>query len=277
MKPPGAHTESYDAYSDWRQAELESQWRLFSDDDVRDKDVVDFGAGFGNLTFFLAKTKAPRSITGVELELLGFEQAEKIRQKSSGDYLQRVRFVRGEVDRLPLPDRSADTILAFDCVEHINAPEAIMREFHRVLRPNGKVLVWWSPYRGPWGPHMEAVVPIPWAHVLFGERAMLRTAARIYDMDSFVPRPWHFNDDGTRKPNVWKQWSTFKEQGYINQLTVEDFESLCARTGFRISRLEPHGFSGTQLRKAVGGVLARLPVLGEWMTSYYIVECVRVG
>lgn len=276
MKPPGAHTSSYDAYSDWRQRELEAQWRHFAADDVKNKDVVDFGAGFGNLTFYLAEKLAPKSIIGVELEALGFEQAEKLRAKKNGAHIDRVRFMRGELDRVPLPSESADTILAFDCMEHVSAPEAILLDFARVLRPGGKVLIWWSPYRGPWGPHMEAVVPVPWAHVLFGERAMLRTAARIYDLDSFVPRPWHFNDDGTRKPNVWKEWSSFKEQGYINQLTVADFEGLAARTGLSISRLEPHGFSGSTLRRTVGGMLARLPLLGEWMTSYFIVECTRL-
>jgi ubiquinone/menaquinone biosynthesis C-methylase UbiE len=274
IKPPSAHTENYDAYSDWRQTELESQWRFFSNDDIRNKDVLDFGSGFGNLTFYLAKL-GPKSIIGLELEPFGIEQAEKIRAKSSGEYLDRVRFMLGQHDRIPLPDQSIDTLLAFDCLEHITQPETILREFHRVLRPGGKVLAWWSPYRGPWGPHMDAVVPIPWAHVLFGERAMLRTAARIYELDSFVPRPWHFNEDGSRKPNVWKQWSSFREQGYINQMTVTELREHAERANFRISRLEPHGFSGNTLRRTVGGVLARLPVLGEWMTSFYIVECVR--
>jgi hypothetical protein len=58
-------------------------------------------------------------------------------------------------------------------------------------------------------------------------------------------------------------------------MTVAEFEDLMSRTGFRITRLEPHGFAGSSIRKAVGGLLTKLPVLGEWMTSYYIVECVK--
>jgi SAM-dependent methyltransferase len=274
MKPPSTHTENYDAYSDWRTEELASQWRFFSDADIAGKDVLDFGSGFGNLTFYLSRF-APKRIVGIELEDLAFEQADKIRAKFTGPYGDRVSFVRGAVDRVPFEDASFDTILAFDCVEHILEPETIFREWQRILRPGGKVLIWWSPYRGPYGPHMEAIIPVPWAHVLFGERAMLKTAARIYESDTFVPRPWHFDAEGKRKPNVWKQWSTFKEQGHLNQLTLTDFRALAEKVGLPSSRLEPHGFSGSLARRAVSEVLVRMPVLGEWMTSFYIIECTK--
>lgn len=98
-----------------------------------------------------------------------------------------VDFVPGSTDALPFPDGSFDTLLAFDCLEHVMSPEPILREWHRVLRPGGRCLIEWYPYKGPWGPHMESLVPIPWAHVIFGERAIFRTAEAIYDLPEFVP------------------------------------------------------------------------------------------
>lgn len=274
MKPSGGHTDNYDAYSTWRQAELERQWRHFSSADITGKDVIDFGCGFGNLTFHLAEL-APRTITGIEITELGFKQAEKLRQAHQGPYADRVHFRWGAEDRVPLEDGSADTIIAFDCVEHIKQLETIVREWARVLRPGGKVLIWWSPYRGPWGPHMESIIPIPWAHVLFGERALFKTAARLYELATFSPAVWHFDEKGERKPNPWKQWTTFAEQGHINQINAPELRDLISRTGFEVTRFEPHGFSGSPARRLVSGSLARLPVLGEWLTSYYTIECTK--
>ena len=101
------------------------------------------------------------------------EALERMDRKPSAD----VRFVEGNAEGIPVPDRSADTLLAFDCLEHVMEPEAILQEWHRVLRPGGKVLIEWFPFAGPYGPHMEALVPIPWAHILFGQRAMFEAQA----------------------------------------------------------------------------------------------------
>jgi SAM-dependent methyltransferase len=44
-------------------------------------------------------------------------------------------------DDIPLPDASLDSILCTEVLEHVPAPLAVWREFHRVLRPGGKVLL----------------------------------------------------------------------------------------------------------------------------------------
>jgi len=56
-----------------------------------------------------------------------------------------------------------DTLLAFDCLEHVMSPLPILQDWYRVLRPGGRCLIEWFPYKGPWGPHMESLIPIPWA------------------------------------------------------------------------------------------------------------------
>lgn len=44
-------------------------------------------------------------------------------------------------DRIPLPDESLDSILCTEVLEHVPDPLAVWREFHRLLRPGGKVLL----------------------------------------------------------------------------------------------------------------------------------------
>jgi SAM-dependent methyltransferase len=67
---------------------------------------------------------------------------------------------RGQVDfecpadRIPLPDNSLDSILCTEVLEHVPDPLAVWREFHRLLRPGGKVLLatpmYWPGHEEPY-------------------------------------------------------------------------------------------------------------------------------
>lgn len=52
-----------------------------------------------------------------------------------------VRLILGDGHRLPLADRSVDTVAMVDVVEHFADPATAFREFHRVLRPGGRMLI----------------------------------------------------------------------------------------------------------------------------------------
>ena len=52
-----------------------------------------------------------------------------------------------EVDQLPLESDSVDAVLAFHCLEFCAQPHATLRELHRVLTPQGHlILVGFNPY-----------------------------------------------------------------------------------------------------------------------------------
>jgi hypothetical protein len=122
---------------------------------------------------------------------------------------------------------------------------------------------------------MEALIPIPWAHVVFGENAMMRTAEAIYDLPEFVPRHWDLDENGVKKPNKWRNWSSFLEQNYINKLDIPTFQRFAVNAGFKIDRFERHSFGGSAARKIAGNTLMNLPGIGEYFVSYVVIELIR--
>jgi SAM-dependent methyltransferase len=49
--------------------------------------------------------------------------------------------VRGRAEELPFAGESFDVVVCFQVLEHVDSPEQAVREFARVLRPGGRVLL----------------------------------------------------------------------------------------------------------------------------------------
>lgn len=267
MQPASTRSVDYTAYGDWRHDSLSRSWSAFDDSNVSNLEVLDFGCGDGQLSLFLAREKNPRRIVGVDINEEAIARAKDALQKAKDLSRVNVQFTSGSPTSIPLPDMSVDVVLAFDCLEHVMSPAPILREWLRVLRPGGRCLIEWFPYKGPWGPHMESLIPIPWAHVLFGERAMFRTAEMIYELPEFEPRYWDLDADGNKKPNKWKAWSSFAEQGYINQLDTARFRHMAADAGFEIVRFDQRSFTGSRVREFLGRTAMKIPLIGQYFVS----------
>jgi ubiquinone/menaquinone biosynthesis C-methylase UbiE len=60
------------------------------------------------------------------------------------------RYLQGDLFALPYRDGSLDGIFNLGVMEHFTGPQIdrILQEFHRVLKPNGRVILFWPPEFG---------------------------------------------------------------------------------------------------------------------------------
>jgi SAM-dependent methyltransferase len=94
--------------------------------------VVEVGAGTGKLTRLLVPSAA---------RIIAIEPVEGMRRKFK-EILPRVETHAGTADDLPLPGASADAIVTAQAF-HWFAHPATLEEFHRVLKPDGRLgLIW---------------------------------------------------------------------------------------------------------------------------------------
>ena len=99
----------------------------------RGMQVLDVGFGTG-----LVAAQAIR-IVGDPALVTGVDPSPGMMQASP--LLEKVRLLQGKAEKLPVPDASVDFVSMGYALRHVGDVEAAFSEFHRVLRPGGRVCI----------------------------------------------------------------------------------------------------------------------------------------
>lgn len=101
-------------------------------------EILDFGAGRGNLTSRLQGLERFSSFTAIDM----MQRPAKIDPS--------VKWISWDLNEaINLPAESFDLIISAEVIEHLENPRAVVREWFRLLRPNG-TLIFSTPNNESW-------------------------------------------------------------------------------------------------------------------------------
>jgi len=101
--------------------------------------VLDLGSGGGIDVLLSARRVAPTGFAyGLDMTDAMLELAERNRSEAG---VENVRFLKGVIEDIPLPENSVDVVIS-NCVINLSADKGqVLREAYRVLSPGGRFAV----------------------------------------------------------------------------------------------------------------------------------------
>ena len=138
------HSHKFEAEGDFMEhlEGEERQSKIPAEDVIRrmglsgSETVIDLGAGTGYFTFPMAKRSL--KVVAVDLEP---RMISVLKKRTSEVGLSNVEPLEAEMTSVPLPDASADRILAAFVYHEVESQERLLKECHRLLKPSGKLTV----------------------------------------------------------------------------------------------------------------------------------------
>lgn len=168
--------------------------------------LMDAGCGPGYLAISIARRYSHLDIFGVDLSKMMLDLA--VKNKSLKGLKSSLTLLRADVERLPLEDNFLDATVSTLSLHHWAYPERVLEEFHRVLKPGGRMLIF------------DLRRDIPWILFLFvviGQRLVVpRPIDRVNGgigsiWSSYVPSEL----EGLLNSSPFKKWEVIKGWGWI--------------------------------------------------------------
>ena len=129
--------------------------------DLKERHILDLGSGRGGV--LVEATKEGFSIEGLEYSARYIELAEAKAKERGVVIKQR----QGKGEALPYDNQSFGFVNMAEVIEHVEEPEAVMKEVYRVLKPGGSVYLSVPSRYGAFDPHFKIYgvnwVPRAWS------------------------------------------------------------------------------------------------------------------
>jgi ubiquinone/menaquinone biosynthesis C-methylase UbiE len=215
-------------------------------------DVLEIGCGHGGNSCFMAMAGA-RSVTAIDINIAnlsyGQEFAGLLARRFGADFTVPVSFLATRAEQMPFPDSTFDLVLADNLFEHVDDPQGVMKEGHRVLRSGGILLVpVFSSILSKYGLHLKYGFNLPWANVLFSEDAIIRALHRLAATD---PKMLVFYPG---LAGECKRIRDVRRHRDLNDITFKKFKLTARQTGFEIVSFQP-------VATLTGWFARRLPII----------------
>lgn len=109
--------------------------KLLEKVDIKERQIVlDFGCGSGSYVIPTARMVGENGrVYALDIHPMAIRAVEK---KANKEGLTNIRTILSDRDT-GLPDESIDVVLLYDTIQSITNKEALLKELHRVTKPNG--------------------------------------------------------------------------------------------------------------------------------------------
>lgn len=176
-------------------------------------------------------------------------------------------LVLGDGAALPFRSHSFDLVISNNVFDHIVQLPETLEECYRVLRPGGQMVVTFIPWYHPGGSHLRDFIYIPYANLLFSEKALL---AVLHDLAVQNPQAPNLLRGGHPPP------ASLDEIGLVlSRVTLRQFRQMLKRTPFKIVYFHLTSFgckTGNPLLKTLLDSLVYVPLVNEFFTSH--IDCI---
>lgn len=209
--------------------------------DFAGRSVLDYGCGYGGLSFHLAEVEGAASVVGIDIDEESLTIARRKLQEEFSHLADNVDFRLAS----EYGDGKYDVVISKNCFQHYSNPEATLRDMIARLAPRGRILIGFGPlWKSPYGAPIGFMTKLPWAHLLLPESVIMR------QREKFRPAE--------------KARSYAEIRGGFNKMTLGRFKSIVLESGLRVLSFETNaspGFKGQAFR-----TLASVPGCREYFT-----------
>jgi len=163
--------------------------------------ILDLGCGSGYLSLDMASDGADK-VVGIDIDAESISYAQR-KLREFPELSDKVEFLCMDLKGYD-PRENFDLIVSRDALEHILNLETFLTEVIKRLKPRGRLYVGFGPlWNSPYGGHRRMKMPIPWGHIIFPEKMLLKWVNLFYD-DKF---------------------KSIREIG-LNKLSIRDYKKL---------------------------------------------------
>jgi arsenite methyltransferase len=100
---------------------------------------VDLGSGRGTDVFRLADSVGPEGfVYGIDIS---DGMIEKAQQTAKNLDVTNVRFIQCQLDKLDIPDQTADLVISNCTINHVSDNQLVWNEIYRILKKGGRFVV----------------------------------------------------------------------------------------------------------------------------------------
>lgn len=105
--------------------------------------ALDLGCGTGEMLKLILQEDTHKELCGIDL-------SEKMLAVAKSKLPEQVKLILGDSESLPFSDNAFDVVYCNDSFHHYTAPQNVLREVYRVLKPGGTFLMGdcWQPLVG---------------------------------------------------------------------------------------------------------------------------------